>query len=192
MKFLLSPGYTNSGPDHWQTHLHSSYESFERVQHSKWDYVEREPWIQELEQAMSTLDEELILIGHSCGANVIAQWSHTASPHLPKVKAAILVAPANVDDSSLPPEITAQSPLPYKRLPFPALVIGSDNDPYISQEDLENLAQAWGAELVVVPGAGHLASADGYGAWPEIVTHIEKIAGLTLRPLKDEHSYRQG
>lgn len=192
MKFLLSPGYTNSGPDHWQTHLHTTYASFERVQHDDWDYVERERWIQELEQAISSLDEELTLIGHSCGANVIAQWSHTNSPHRPKVKAAILVAPANVDDSSLPPEITAQSPLPYKQLPFPTLVIGSDNDPYISQEALKDLAQAWGADLLIVPGAGHLASADGYGKWPEIVAHIEKYAGLALHPLKDEPSYRRG
>lgn len=173
MKYVLSPGYTNSEPDHWQTHLENTYLSFERVTHDHWNFVDREQWIRDIDNTLSLIDDEVILIGHSCGSNAIAQWAHTESPHKSKIKAAVLVAPANVDDSHLPPEITAQAPLPYKKLPFPTLVIGSDNDPFTHLEILQGLAKAWDAELVVIPSAGHIASSDGYGVWPEVVHYIE-------------------
>ena len=91
------------------------------------------------------------------------------------------MAPANVDDKHLPPDITAQSPLPYNKLPFPTLVIGSDNDPFMSLKVLEDLAEAWGAELTVLPSAGHIASSDGYGVWPEVAELIEEFTKTSLQ-----------
>ena len=181
MKYVLSPGYTNSGPDHWQTHLENTYTSFERIIHDNWDFVDRERWVQEIENTLCLLDDEIIVIGHSCGSNAIAQLANTDSPHKFKVKAAVLVAPANVDDKHLPPDITAQSPLPYNKLPFPTLVIGSDNDPFMSLKVLEDLAEAWGAELTVLPSAGHIASSDGYGVWPEVAELIEEFTKTSLQ-----------
>ena len=52
MKYVLSPGYTNSGPDHWQTHLENIYTSFERIIHDNWDFVDRERWVQEIENML--------------------------------------------------------------------------------------------------------------------------------------------
>lgn len=180
MRFLISPGYTNSGPDHWQTHLENTYKFVDRIEHSNWDFVDRKTWLQEFEEAISLIEDDLVLIGHSCGTNVIAQWAESKSEHLKKVKAAILVAPADVDNQNLPQEIGSQRPMPYTKLPFPTLVIGSDNDPFTSLETLGSLAKAWGAELAVIPKAGHIASDDGYGKWNDIAEYIEEFAKTKL------------
>lgn len=181
MKFLLSPGYTNSGPDHWQTHLRNTYSSVERVEHANWNFVDREVWIQELEDAIHLIEDDLVLIGHSCGANVIAQWAETKPLNLKKIKAAVLVAPADVDNQNLPQEITAQGPMPYSKLPFPSLAVGSDDDPYTPLGTLYSLAEACGSELIVLSRAGHIASADGYGQWDGIVKYIEDFAKVSLQ-----------
>lgn len=180
VQFLISPGYTNSGPNHWQTHLQNSYPSIDRIEHDNWDFVERDKWIQEVETKLNCVDDDVVLVGHSCGSNVIAQWSLSESLNVSKVKAAILVAPADVDNDSLSAAIKAQAPLPYEKLPFHTLVIGSDNDPYMPLETLRRLSDSWGASLEIVPNAGHLATDDGYGRWPEVVEYIESFSNYTL------------
>ncbi|AOM41897.1 alpha/beta hydrolase [Xenorhabdus hominickii] len=34
--YLIVPGYTNSGPDHWQSHLERKYLNVTRVQQDNW------------------------------------------------------------------------------------------------------------------------------------------------------------
>lgn len=60
MKYVVSPGYTNSGADHWQSHLERSYQGFTRVEHSDWNYVNRQQWIAEVESTISATEWSVI------------------------------------------------------------------------------------------------------------------------------------
>jgi len=57
--------------------------------------------------------------------------------------------------------------VPAQRLPFPTIVVSSDNDPYGSAGYARACAAAWGSELVEVGAQGHLNADSGLGNWPE-------------------------
>ena len=42
---LIVPGYTNSGPDHWQSRWQSKLASARRVEQTEWSKPVREDWV---------------------------------------------------------------------------------------------------------------------------------------------------
>jgi len=57
--------------------------------------------------------------------------------------------------------------MPLRPLPFPAVVVGSTNDPYAEPARVRSFANAWGARHVELDGAGHVNVDSGHGDWPE-------------------------
>ncbi|MDC9603601.1 RBBP9/YdeN family alpha/beta hydrolase [Xenorhabdus griffiniae] len=161
--YLIVPGYTNSGPDHWQSHLERKYLNVVRVQQDDWQSPVREKWIHRLNETIEKTAGELFLIGHSCGAITISQWAAERKSN--KVKGALLVAPADIDNPKAPLEIQVQRPLATSPLPFPSTLVCSDNDEFLSLEKARTLAIHWQSELIVLSGAGHIHTASGYGEW---------------------------
>ena len=45
--------------------------------------------------------------------------------------------------------------------------VGSDDDWYMSPDEAEALAQAWGSRYVQLEKAGHINTDSGFGPWPE-------------------------
>lgn len=82
------------------------------------------------------------------------------------VRAALLVAPADVDSPAhTPPETRGFAPMPLARLPFPATVIASADDPYVAIDRARAFAAAWGARFVDGGTVGHINAASGLGDW---------------------------
>ena len=54
-------------------------------------------------------------------------------------------------------------------------VYHSDNDPYVSLENGERLAQELGVSLVFVSGAGHFNKIAGYLSFPDLLSKLEEI-----------------
>lgn len=110
MRFLTVPGYTGSGPDHWQTHLENTYEGFSRVVQDDWETVDRDRWVARLDEAVRAVDGEVFLVGHSCGSVTVAQWAATC--HDARVTGALLVAPADVEAPARRGPSAARRPCP--------------------------------------------------------------------------------
>lgn len=181
MHYVVVPGWTGSGPEHWQSHLARSYRGFVRVEQSDWDRVDRDAWVDELDRTVRRLDGPVLLVGHSCGSVTIAQWAARGATR--GVVGALLVAPADVEREDAPAPVRAQAPLPRLRLPLRTHVVHSDDDPYLTPERARELADAWGSTTETVHGAGHLATADGYGPWPRAAELVERLGGTALSPL---------
>jgi predicted alpha/beta hydrolase family esterase len=82
------------------------------------------------------------------------------------VRAALMVAPADVDSPAhTPPETRGFAPLPRARLPFPATVVASRNDPYVTIDRARGFAAVWGADFVDAGAAGHINAGSGLGDW---------------------------
>lgn len=175
MHFLTVPGYTGSGPDHWQTHLENTYEGFSRVVQDDWATVDRDRWVARLDEAVRAVDGEVFLVGHSCGSVTVAQWAATRYDE--RVAGALLVAPADVEAPDTLDAIRPQAPLPASVLPLRTHLVVSDDDPFLSRERGLALAEAWGATVEVVPGGGHLATRDGYGPWDHAAALIARHSG---------------
>ncbi|MCK8538444.1 RBBP9/YdeN family alpha/beta hydrolase [Yersinia ruckeri] len=176
--FMLVPGYTNSGPDHWQSFIERKYVNVVRVMQKDWDNPNRETWRDRLARSIDGIPSHLFLVGHGCGAISITQWAeHYRSD---KVIGALLVAPADVDADCAPTAIQPQRPVPLAALPFSSTLICSNNDDYLSLARAQKFAACWGSELLIKSGAGHWHTDAGYGEWPEIEQMLERLSGFKL------------
>jgi serine hydrolase len=189
MLYITVPGWSSSGPGHWQTRLEETYEGFLRVLQDDWDTVERDRWVARLDQAVQSAEEEVFLIGHSCGSVTIAQWA--ATHHDRRVVGALLVAPADVESDSAPQAIRAQAPLPAVGLGMRTHVVISDNDPLLSLDRGLALAEQWGSSVEVIAKARHFATADGFGQWDYATTLIERHSATVLAHKKGFETHAQ-
>lgn len=168
---VIVPGIGNSGPENWQSLLEEGLERVRRVQQRDWDAPFMPEWTLTLDRLIGSLEgEDPILVGHSAGVMTIVHW---AMRHRRPVRGALLVAPPDFEnrlpEGFPPPEVVAQagwSPIPRLRLPFPAIVVASQTDPFCTVERARSFADAWGADFVNLGDAGHINSDSGYGPWP--------------------------
>lgn len=176
--YLIVPGYTNSGPEHWQSFMERKYSNVVRVQQDDWNSPSA-AWVERLDQVIAETQGDIVLLGHSCGAVAVVQWAATHA--CSRVKSLILVAPADVDAETAIVPIRQQRPLPSGRLGYSALLIHSDNDQHLSEARARSLAVEWGCETRRFSGAGHLHTAAGYGEWPDGERLFENFTGVALR-----------
>jgi uncharacterized protein len=161
---LIVPGLGGSGPEHWQTHWERSYPWAHRVEQADWNRPVRADWLSRLAQALRNAPGA-ILVGHSLGCALIAHLAWRR-PDL-AIGGALLVAPADVDgDDRIPREVKDFAPMPLARLPFPAIVVASTNDPYMGLDRARALAKTWATRFVNAGACGHINIAAGFGPWP--------------------------
>jgi len=162
---LILPGWQDSGPQHWQS-LWQSRLACQRVEQHDWLRPLRGDWIARLEDVVLSTSEPAVLVAHSLGCMLVAAWaSHSRNTH--RVKAALLVAPGDVEQEALRPVLTSWSPIPLCTLPFNSTLVASHNDPYCSFERARGFAAAWGSRLVDAGAAGHINADSGLGDWPQ-------------------------
>ncbi|WKN43587.1 RBBP9/YdeN family alpha/beta hydrolase [Tunicatimonas pelagia] len=179
--FFTVPGLRNSDEAHWQTQWEKQLPNqFQRIQQEDWAHPDRETWVNQIEKTLQAYpSEEIVLIGHSVGCATIVHWWNTFQK---PVRAAMLVAPSDVEREDYPAYITGFSPMPLVTLPFPTLVVASTDDHVVSLARASYFARCWGAKLHVVENGGHLEGKSGFGPWPKgwdllhnFVSRIETI-----------------
>jgi len=175
---LILPGWQGSGPDHWQSRWERLY-GYTRVEQHDWMRPLRGDWIARLEDVVLSCDEPAVLVAHSLGCPHVAAWAaHSKNTH--RVRAALLVAPPDVERNDLRTMLPSWSPIALGRLPFAARMLVSSNDPYCGAARSRQLAEAWGAERVDVGAHGHLNADSSLGDWPE--GHAALLALLRQTP----------
>ncbi len=162
---LIVPGYTNSGPDHWQSRWEKKLSTARRVEQAEWSKPVVEDWTANVAKAVNEAEKPVFIVAHSLGVPTVIQ----ALPRLEKpIAGALLVAPPDVANPSIRPRhLMTFGPYPRDPLPFPSITIASRNDPYCAFEVAEDIASAWGSLFLDAGEAGHLNSESGHGPWPE-------------------------
>ncbi len=169
---LLLPGWHNSGPDHWQSRWQLAH-GYTRVEQYNWDWPLRGDWMMQLEEAVLA-NPGAVLVAHSLGCVLVAAWAaHSLNTHL--VKAALLVAPADVERAEMQHMLHSWSPILRGRLPFRSVLAISRNDPYCSFMRASALAQAWGARMVDCGMSGHINADAKLGDWPEGLALLQDL-----------------
>lgn len=175
---LIVPGYTNSGPDHWQSRWQAKLSTARRVEQVEWSKPVRDDWTAAMAREVNEAERPVVIVAHSLGVPTVIQ----AIPHFRKpVVGAFLVAPPDVANPQIRPKhLMTFGPYPRDPLPFPSVTIGSRNDPYCSFGVAEDIAAAWGSLFIDAGEAGHINSDSGFGPWPEGSMAFAKfISGLT-------------
>ena len=182
---LILPGWKNSGPQHWQS-LWEVAHGYARVEQHDWQRPLRGDWIARLEDVLLSRPEPSVLVAHSLGCLLVAAWAaHSRNTHL--VKAALLVAPADVERDELAPVLASWSPVVLRLLPFKSVLVGSRNDPYCSSERAQAFAQHWGSAFKDLGEAGHINTESGLGAWPQGHGWLHELLENPANPLSDQN-----
>jgi uncharacterized protein len=178
---LILPGLGDSSENHWQSFWLKKFTNATKVIQNDWNEPKLELWIEKLNEAIQKLDSPTILVAHSLAVSLVLHWTTTNSNS--NITGALLVAPADVDSPDHTPEtIRNFAPIPITKLHFPAIVVTSENDPYISAERAAYLAKMWGSDFVNIGRKGHINSDSNLEYWPEgqaiLQELIAKIAAL--------------
>ncbi|WP_431276921.1 RBBP9/YdeN family alpha/beta hydrolase [Variovorax ureilyticus] len=164
-QILLLPGWQNSDPAHWQSRWEAIYGD-RRVEQHDWMRPLRGDWSARLEEEVIAASGPVAIVAHSLGCVLVAAWA-AHSRNAGKVRAALLVAPGDLERDDLRQMIPGWAPIVRQPLPFLALMIAADNDPYCAAERSRELARDWGANYIDAGACGHINSESGLGDWPE-------------------------
>lgn len=187
VEILIVPGWSGSGPDHWQSRWERSLKTARRIEQDHWREPEREAWVGRIMTAVAEAKLPPVLVAHSLGVAAVVH----AAAKLPRglVAGALLVAPADVDNAKTWPVTDGETfssaeadfaPLPVEPLPFPSLLIASSDDPYCTLDRAQALSELWGATFVDAGAIGHINTASGHGPWPDGLLRFGSfLKGLT-------------
>lgn len=171
MRFIIVPGWRDSGPGHWQSLWADRLAGAVRVQQDDWVTPSRQAWVASLARTILQQGEPVVVVAHSLGC--------IATAHLPpeaaaRIQGALLVAPADPERLAV---LSDFAPVPFQKLPYRSVLVASSNDPYCPVRLAGAYARAWGSEFVRLPEAGHINIDSGHGEWPLGVALLQSLAG---------------
>jgi uncharacterized protein len=160
---LVLPGYGDSGPQHWQSLWERADPRLRRVAQRDWLEPRLDDWLGTLEAEIAACTTPPVLVAHSLACALVAHWVARGEG---AARGALLVAPVDVDTVADDLDaIRTFRPVPLIRLPFPSIVVASDDDVYVTPSRARTFADAWGSRLVALSRAGHVNADSGYGPW---------------------------
>ena len=163
MSYLILHGLDGSGDGHWQPWLAEQLrEAGEHVRFPDLPEAsapQLDAWLAALEAERGDLDT---VVCHSLGCLL---WLHHRARDGPPAERVLLVSPPGPDAGI--EEIAGFFPVPLD----PAHAAGahlvcSDDDPYCPGGAVSGYAEPLRIGAEVIPGAGHINTDAGFGAWP--------------------------
>lgn len=154
---LIVPDTGDAPPDHWQARWVRSLKTARKIEQADWSAPDILVWSDVIVAAARRQTRPAVVVAHGLGVLAVAHAAERLGAT--GVVGAFLVAPSDVGPGLPPP--------PAERLPWPAVVVASSNDPLCSVERARDLAQQWGAAFTEAGEAGHLDVASGHGPWPD-------------------------
>ncbi len=172
-KILIVPGLRNSGPAHWQTWFESVLPETWRVIQADWERPCLSDWSVRVREEIDAIDEPLWVVAHSFGCLAAVTAGLVRGE---RVRGALLVAPADPDRFGEPTVLLEEE------VPFPTLVVSSDNDPWVKSSVAQHWARQWGSSFISIGKAGHINVDSGHGPWPEGLKLFERLRASSLPP----------
>ncbi len=166
---VIVPGYTNSGPDHWQSRWETKFPSAVRVHQEDWHKPVLDEWTDNFRDTVSATTKPTVLVAHSLGCQVVVQGLKKLAPDVKnRIRGAFLVAPPDVENPAIKPKhLMTFGPYPRDPLPFPSVVVASQDDLFCNQDVAADMANAWGSLFVDARESGHINAQSGHGPWPD-------------------------
>ena len=171
---LIIPGLGDSGEKHWQSFWLKKFTNSTKVIQDNWNEPQLEDWLKRLNETIQKINEPVILVAHSLAVSLAMHW--VSQNNTANIAGALFVAPADVDSPEHTPDFIRNfSPFPTKTVSFPSVVIGSENDPYMSLERVKELADYWGSDFINVGKKGHINSDSNLEYWEEGQVFLQQL-----------------
>ena len=71
VEILIVPGWSGSGPDHWQSRWERSLKTARRIEQQHWREPEREAWVGRIVTAVAEAKLPPVLVAHSLGVAAV-------------------------------------------------------------------------------------------------------------------------
>ena len=144
------------------------------------NYPKSDEWLQTMTEQVGLPSPDTVLVGHSLGAIAILHFLESL-PENVSIRGVILVS--GFAESLGYPETNNffDTPVDFSKITphlERAIVINSDNDPYVPLELGHSLAKSLGAEFILMPGAGHINKAAGFTECPLILESVLDLFNL--------------
>ena len=154
---LILPGWPQSVPDPWPLEW-ASMSGRRCVDQHDWQRPLRGDWLIRLEEAV--LDAaHVVLVAHNLGCIQLSAWA-AHSRLTDRVRAALLVAPLDVETVAVRQRLPTWSPIERQRLPFTSWMVGPEHqsdqvEPNAPMQSdtfdsvwAQALAESWGAHWI--------------------------------------------
>lgn len=178
---LILHGIGGHAGIHWQQWLHDELKEhgYNVIMPTLSNSVhpDRQQWLSEIKQAVANIDtDKLIIVGHSLGTPSALDFIEEAESPL----AGLVSVSGFATDYGL--ELNSYF-LKEKAIDFDKVranlksvaVVYGDDDPYVTQEALQQLADELHVEPLIIPSGGHLNSERGYTTFPQLLDVILKF-----------------
>lgn len=174
---IIVPGWRDSGPGHWQTLWAERLAGARRVVQDDWITPTRAAWVGSLARQITQAPGPVVIAAHSLGC---IATSHLPEEAAARIQGALLVAPADPERRAI---LNDFAPVPFARLPYRSIVVGSSNDPYCPVRLAGAYARAWGSEFVRLQAAGHINVESGHGEWPLGLALLQSLTQVPASPV---------
>lgn len=164
---LIAPGLHNSDAYHWQSRWQELYPAFIRVEQKDWAAPDLPGWSAQLGHAVARARKPVIVVAHSFACLATVAY---AARNPGTIAAALLVGPAD------PQKFKVAQELENVRLPFPSLLIASENDPWMSACQASYWASCWGSDYLNIGRAGHINSESRLGEWLFGLAQLQRLS----------------
>lgn len=172
-RVLVVPGLHGSGAAHWQTRWEKLYPLFERVEQDDWSTPDLPRWSQRMTQTLGSSDKPVLIVAHSFGCLTTLQAANENSMHGRfNLAGALLVAPAD------PEKFGVADVLRNARLPCPAIVIGSTDDPWMASHRAAYWADRWGCGFLNAGALGHINAESQLGDWEQGLQQFKHLLDM--------------
>ena len=169
------PGLNGSGPVHWQTLWEHQYR-FQRVEQQDWANPDAVAWVETLDAAIRVHPDKAVIIAHSLGCWTVIRWAALYADCRDRVQCALLVAPPDIASAAaLPKSAMEFTRNPKRELPFPSILVGSENDPFMTLDGAQAFALDTGSSFVNAGFVGHINVSSGHGPWPQGEELLQKL-----------------
>lgn len=180
---VILHGVTGYAGNNWQQWLH------DELLKKKWkvvmpdlplpDHPDRKEWLMTIKSLVAKVAvADIVFIGHSLG--VVCALDFIEQVDTGKVMGLVSVSGFCSDyQAELNSYFLRERKIDFDKIRAHlknAVVVYGDNDPYVPQEKLEELARELRVEPTVISGGGHLNKKAGYTEFPQLL----KIAGNLL------------
>lgn len=168
-RVLIVPGLHGSGPEHWQSRWEARHPGFRRVRQDDWSVPDLPRWSWRLEQVLAQSNRPVLIVAHSFGCLTTV---HATRHDRFNIAGALLVAPADPD------KFNVADTLRDARLSYPAVVIGSTNDPWMNAARASWWADLWGSGFLNAGALGHINAESGLGDWEQGWQQFEQLLDI--------------
>jgi hypothetical protein len=167
LKVLVLHGWGGSDDPHWQAWLCGEIvKEYNLVSFPLLDnphFPSKNRWMKQAKGILEELQPDIVIC-HSLGCIL---WLHLSlEGEISPVKRLLLVAPPSLTCKIETLKTFFPVDVPDSLYADEAMLVTSDNDPYMSQEEAGILKKRLGIEMKVMSNGGHINAESGYGEWP--------------------------